>query len=113
LIGLFRHLAIPMDVWVDSTLLRGAANKGSSKPHTTTRELQRICLFFGLSRSAGILCIRAVCGKPPQTAYHAVVFLHFRTWRGGGTCEGQRRGLVTGGNQSLPLRKKYIYIQCE
>ncbi|PWV19989.1 putative target of rapamycin (TOR) kinase 1 [Trypanosoma cruzi] len=31
-----------MDVWVDNTSLQGAANKGSSKSHTLTWELQRI-----------------------------------------------------------------------
>ncbi|ESS61786.1 protein kinase [Trypanosoma cruzi Dm28c] len=31
-----------MDVWVDNTSLQGAANRGSSKSHALTRELQRI-----------------------------------------------------------------------
>ncbi|RNF04976.1 putative profilin [Trypanosoma cruzi] len=35
--------------------------------------------------------------KTPQTAYHAVVCSHF------GSCEGDRRGLVAGGPQCLPL----------
>ncbi|PWV16466.1 putative target of rapamycin (TOR) kinase 1 [Trypanosoma cruzi] len=35
-----------MDVWVDNTSLQGAANKGSSKSHAMTWELQRICLFL-------------------------------------------------------------------
>ncbi|PWV18624.1 putative target of rapamycin (TOR) kinase 1 [Trypanosoma cruzi] len=34
-----------MDVWVDNTLLQGAANKGSSKSHAMTWELQRIYEF--------------------------------------------------------------------
>ncbi|KAF8283617.1 putative target of rapamycin (TOR) kinase 1 [Trypanosoma cruzi] len=35
-----------MDVWVDSTSLQGAANKGSSKSHALTWELQRIYEFL-------------------------------------------------------------------
>ncbi|KAF8295870.1 putative target of rapamycin (TOR) kinase 1 [Trypanosoma cruzi] len=35
-----------MDVWVDNTSLRGAANKGSSKSHAFTWELQRIYEFL-------------------------------------------------------------------
>ncbi|RNC58625.1 protein kinase, partial [Trypanosoma cruzi] len=35
-----------MDFWVDSTSLQGAANKGSSKPHAMTWELQRIYEFL-------------------------------------------------------------------
>ncbi|PWV06149.1 putative target of rapamycin (TOR) kinase 1 [Trypanosoma cruzi] len=34
-----------VDVWADNTSLQGAANKGSSKSHALTRELQRICEF--------------------------------------------------------------------
>ncbi|RNC45420.1 serine/threonine protein phosphatase [Trypanosoma cruzi] len=50
-----------MDVWVDNTSPQGAANKGSSKSHATTWELQRIYEFldsrgiqasFGYVRSA-------------------------------------------------------------
>ncbi|KAF8305462.1 hypothetical protein TcBrA4_0041260 [Trypanosoma cruzi] len=35
-----------MDVWVDNTSLQGAANKGSSKSHAMTWELQRIYEFL-------------------------------------------------------------------
>ncbi|PWU88485.1 hypothetical protein C4B63_72g112 [Trypanosoma cruzi] len=35
-----------MDVWVDNTSLQGAANKGSSKSHALTWELQRIYEFL-------------------------------------------------------------------
>ncbi|RNF11412.1 serine/threonine protein phosphatase [Trypanosoma cruzi] len=35
-----------MDVWVDNTSLQGAANKGSSKSHALTWELQRIFEFL-------------------------------------------------------------------
>ncbi|KAF8275612.1 hypothetical protein TcBrA4_0138020 [Trypanosoma cruzi] len=93
-----------MDVWVDNTSLQGAANKGSSKSHAMTWELQRIYEFLAPAEYRYPL---PTCGlrKTPQTAYHAVVFLHFRTWRRGGTCEGQRRCLVAAGPQSLPLLK--------
>ncbi|KAF8294835.1 putative target of rapamycin (TOR) kinase 1 [Trypanosoma cruzi] len=86
-----------MDVWVDNTSLQGAANKGSSKSHAMTWELQRICLLT-LAECGQLL---PTCGRQttPQTAYHAVVCSHF------GSCEGDRRGLVAGGPQSLPLRK--------
>ncbi|PWV14251.1 putative target of rapamycin (TOR) kinase 1 [Trypanosoma cruzi] len=97
-----------MDVWVDNTLLRGATNKGSSKSHVMMWELRRIYDFlescgvrasFAYVRSAGF----------PQTAYHAVVFLHFRTWRRGGTCEGERRGLVAAGPKSVPILSLWIH----
>ncbi|ESS61610.1 target of rapamycin (TOR) kinase 1 [Trypanosoma cruzi Dm28c] len=39
-----------MDVWVDSTSLQGAANKGSSKSHAMTWEPRRIYEFFFDSR---------------------------------------------------------------
>ncbi|RNF07023.1 protein kinase, partial [Trypanosoma cruzi] len=35
-----------MDIWVDNTSLQGAANKGSSKSHAMTWELQRIYEFL-------------------------------------------------------------------
>ncbi|RNE98401.1 serine/threonine protein phosphatase [Trypanosoma cruzi] len=35
-----------MDVWVDNTSPQGAANKGSSKSHALTWELQRIYEFL-------------------------------------------------------------------
>ncbi|EKF33552.1 hypothetical protein MOQ_002580 [Trypanosoma cruzi marinkellei] len=40
-----------MDVWVDNTSLRGAANKGSSKSHALTWELRRI---YGFLDSCGV-----------------------------------------------------------
>ncbi|ESS61006.1 retrotransposon hot spot (RHS) protein [Trypanosoma cruzi Dm28c] len=96
--ALIAILPSTMDVWVDNTSLQGAANKGSSKSHALTWELRRIFDFWTLAEYRQHL---PTCGlqKTPQTAFHAVVFLHFRT------CEGERRGLVVGGPQSLPLRK--------
>ncbi|PWV09369.1 putative target of rapamycin (TOR) kinase 1 [Trypanosoma cruzi] len=35
-----------IDVWMSNTLLQGAANKGGSKPHAMTWELQRIYEFL-------------------------------------------------------------------
>ncbi|PWU89517.1 putative target of rapamycin (TOR) kinase 1 [Trypanosoma cruzi] len=52
LIGLFiAILPSTMDIWVDNTSLQRAANKGSSKSHALTRELQRI---YGFLDSRGI-----------------------------------------------------------
>ncbi|KAF8293693.1 hypothetical protein TcYC6_0104290 [Trypanosoma cruzi] len=85
-----------MDVWVDNTSLQGAANKGSSKSHALTWELKRIYEFLDSGGiQASLAYVRSA--ENPKTAYRAVVFLHFRNWRGGGTCEGERRGLLGGG----------------
>ncbi|KAF8284869.1 protein kinase [Trypanosoma cruzi] len=73
-----------MDVWVDNTSLQGAANKGSSKSHAMTWELQRIYGFLG-SRGVQVSVAYVRSAENPQTAYHAVVFSHFRTWRRGGS----------------------------
>ncbi|PWV19293.1 putative target of rapamycin (TOR) kinase 1 [Trypanosoma cruzi] len=93
-----------MEVWVDNTSLQGAANKGSSKSNAMTWELRRTYGFLTLAEYRHPLHTYGL-QKTPQTAYHAVVCLHFRTWRRGGTCEGERRCLVVGGPQSLPLCK--------
>ncbi|PWV06832.1 putative target of rapamycin (TOR) kinase 1 [Trypanosoma cruzi] len=53
-----------MDVWVDSTLLQGAANKGSSKSNALTREPQRIYEFLESRGNTGNLCLRGVSRKP-------------------------------------------------
>ncbi|EKG06106.1 hypothetical protein TCSYLVIO_002811 [Trypanosoma cruzi] len=94
-----------MDIWVDNTSPQGAANKGSSKSHAMTWELQRIYEFLD-SRGvrASFVYVRSA-ENPADGISRGRVFLRFRTWRRGGTCEGQRRGLVVGGAQSLPLRK--------
>ncbi|RNF05583.1 RNA editing complex protein MP90, partial [Trypanosoma cruzi] len=88
-----------MDVWVDNTSLQGAANKGSSRSHAFTWELRRIYVFLIL---VGYRHPLLTCDlqKAPQTACHAVVFLHFSN------CEGEWRGLVVGGPQSLPPSNK-------
>ncbi|KAF8302520.1 hypothetical protein TcYC6_0046580 [Trypanosoma cruzi] len=66
-----------MDVWVDNTSLQGAANKGSSKLHAMTWELQRIYGFWTYAEYRYPLHTYGQ-QKTPQTACHAVVFLHFR-----------------------------------
>ncbi|EKF29608.1 hypothetical protein MOQ_006596 [Trypanosoma cruzi marinkellei] len=61
-----------MDVWVDNTSLRGAANKGSSKSHALTWEPQRIYEFLD---SRGEQASFAYMGlkKTPQSACYACV----------------------------------------
>ncbi|EKF28333.1 lanosterol 14-alpha-demethylase, putative, partial [Trypanosoma cruzi marinkellei] len=86
LIGSSSILPSTIDVLVDNTSLQGAVNKESSKSHAMTWKPQRIYEFLD---ARGIQAIFA-CGL--QTAYHSIVFLHLRTWRRGGKCEGQRRG---------------------
>ncbi|PWV07111.1 putative target of rapamycin (TOR) kinase 1 [Trypanosoma cruzi] len=73
-------LPFTMDIWVDNTSLRGAADKGSSKPHAMTWELKRIYEFLTFAKYRHPL---STCGlrKTAQTEYHAVVFLNFRNWR--------------------------------
>ncbi|RNF17692.1 retrotransposon hot spot (RHS) protein [Trypanosoma cruzi] len=44
-----------MDVWVENTSLQGAANKGSSKSHAMTWELQRIYDFWTLAECGQLL----------------------------------------------------------
>ncbi|RNC34980.1 protein kinase [Trypanosoma cruzi] len=44
--GLSRRLATHYGHWVDNTLLQGGANKGRSKSHAMTWELQRIYEFL-------------------------------------------------------------------
>ncbi|KAF8292375.1 putative target of rapamycin (TOR) kinase 1 [Trypanosoma cruzi] len=75
-------------VWVRDALLRRAAKKGSSKSPALTWELQRIYEFFGLSRSTGVLCLRAVCRKPRR---RHITRSRFYTAELG---EGDRRGRV-------------------
>ncbi|RNC31780.1 protein kinase [Trypanosoma cruzi] len=115
LIGLSRRLATHHGHWVDNTSLQGAANKGGSQSHAMTWEPQRIYEFLD-SRGvqASVAYVRSAEGQPPQTAYHTVVFLHFRTWR--------RVELAKGSGGVLWLEdpkvchfvsNKYIYIQSE
>ncbi|KAF8303699.1 putative target of rapamycin (TOR) kinase 1 [Trypanosoma cruzi] len=67
-----------MDVWVDNTSLQGAANKGSSKLHALTWELQRIYEFLD---SRGIQASSAYvrsAENPADGMSRGRVFLHFR-----------------------------------
>ncbi|RNF24434.1 protein kinase, putative,serine/threonine protein kinase [Trypanosoma cruzi] len=82
-----------MDVWVDNTLLQGAVNKGSAKSHAFTWELQRIYEFLD---SRGV---RASFGYVRSAEYPADGISRGRVFTlqdlaKGGTCEGERRGLV-------------------
>ncbi|RNC57430.1 RNA editing complex protein MP90, putative,nuclease [Trypanosoma cruzi] len=86
-----------MDFWVDNTSLQGAANKGSSKTHAMIWKLRRIYVFLALAEYRHPLPTFGL-RKTAQTAYDAVVF--FCTSAIG---EGERRRLVVGGPQSLPL----------
>ncbi|KAF8283184.1 hypothetical protein TcYC6_0002510 [Trypanosoma cruzi] len=66
-----------MDVWVKNTLFQGAANKGSPKSYAKAWELRRIYEFLdSCGRQASLVTYGLQ--NTPQTAYHAVVFLHFR-----------------------------------
>ncbi|RNC50960.1 target of rapamycin (TOR) kinase 1 [Trypanosoma cruzi] len=87
------------DVWVDNTSLQGAANKGSSKLHAMTWELQQIHVFLD---SGGIKAFFAYVRSAENSADGISRGLFFQT---SGLGEGERRGLVVGGPQSLPLRK--------
>ncbi|KAF8276185.1 hypothetical protein TcBrA4_0131270 [Trypanosoma cruzi] len=82
-----------MDVWVDNTSLQGAVNKGSSKSHAFTWELQRI---YGFLDSRGV---RASFGYVRSAEYPADGISRGRVFTlqdlaKGGNCEGERRGLV-------------------
>ncbi|RNC36309.1 protein kinase [Trypanosoma cruzi] len=78
-----------MVVWVNNTLLRGAANKGSSKSHAIAWEPRQI-YFVALAEYRHPL---PTCGMQtaPKTACHAVVFLRFRTLRRGAAVSFGRR----------------------
>ncbi|KAF8300829.1 putative target of rapamycin (TOR) kinase 1 [Trypanosoma cruzi] len=87
-----------MDFWVDNTSLQGAANKGSSKSHALTWELRRIYEFVD---SCGIQ--KTFAYARPADGISRGLFIQTS-----GLGEGERRGLVAGGNQSLPLRKFFF-----
>ncbi|ESS62614.1 hypothetical protein TCDM_09697 [Trypanosoma cruzi Dm28c] len=93
-----------MDIWVDNTSLQGAANKGSSKSHAMTWELQRIFEFLDSRGVQATFAYVRSADSPADGISHGRMFT-LQKLRRGGTCEGERRGLVAGGPQSLPLRK--------
>ncbi|RNC51599.1 protein kinase [Trypanosoma cruzi] len=67
------------DVGVDNTSLQGAANKGSSKSHAMTWELQRIHEFLD-SRGIQKTFAYVRCAENPADGIsRGSVFLHFRT----------------------------------
>ncbi|RNC36163.1 target of rapamycin (TOR) kinase 1 [Trypanosoma cruzi] len=88
-----------MDAWVDNASLQGAANKGSSKSHAMTWELQRI---YGFLDSRGIQASFAYVRSADNPADG---ISHGRVFTLQDLAKGERRGLVVGGPQSLPLRK--------
>ncbi|KAF5224569.1 hypothetical protein ECC02_002207 [Trypanosoma cruzi] len=97
-------LPSPMDVWVDNTSLQGAANKGSSETHAMMWKLRRIYEFLDSRGTQAFFAYVRPADSPADGMSRGRV-LQFRIWRRGGTFEGERRGLVFGGPQSLPLRR--------
>ncbi|PWU91399.1 TcC31.12 [Trypanosoma cruzi] len=87
-----------IDVWMSNTSLQGAANKGNSKPHAMTRELKRI---YGFLDPRGIKASFAHV-RSAETRRRHITRSCFHTR---GISEGERRGLVAGGAQSLPRRR--------
>ncbi|EKG00276.1 glycogen synthase kinase-3 alpha, putative [Trypanosoma cruzi] len=94
-----------MDVSVDNTSLQGAANKGSSKSHAMTWELQRIYEFLDSCGVQASFWLRTACGKPRRRHITRSCFCTSLIGKRAELGEGERRGLVAGGPQSLPLRK--------
>ncbi|ESS60598.1 hypothetical protein TCDM_11866 [Trypanosoma cruzi Dm28c] len=88
-----------MDVWVDNASLQGAANKGSSKSHAMTWELQRIYEFLDSRGIQATFAYVRSAENPADGISRGRVFTLQQL------AKGERRGLVVGGPQSLPLRK--------
>ncbi|EKG02393.1 hypothetical protein TCSYLVIO_006582 [Trypanosoma cruzi] len=88
-----------MNVWADNASLQGAANKGSSKSHAMTWELQRIFEFLD---SRGIQATFAYVRSAENPADG---ISRGRVFTLQDLAKGERRGPVVGGPQSLPLRK--------
>ncbi|KAF8298937.1 putative target of rapamycin (TOR) kinase 1 [Trypanosoma cruzi] len=80
-----------MDVWVGNTSLQGAANKGSSKSHALTWELRRTYEFLD-SRGIRATFAYVRSAENPEDGIPRGRVSHFRTWRRGGTCEGEAAG---------------------
>ncbi|RNC46484.1 target of rapamycin (TOR) kinase 1 [Trypanosoma cruzi] len=88
-----------MDVWVDNTSLQGAANKGSPKSHAMTWELQQIYGFLGSRRIQAFFAYVRSAENPADGMSRGRVF--YASALG----ERERRGLVAGGPQIVPLCK--------
>ncbi|RNC41162.1 target of rapamycin (TOR) kinase 1 [Trypanosoma cruzi] len=88
-----------MDIWVDNTSLRGAANKGRSKSHAMTWELQRIYEFVD-SRGIQVSFAYVRSAEDPADGIS-----RGRVFTLQDLAKGKRRCLLAGGPQSLPLRK--------
>ncbi|ESS62754.1 target of rapamycin (TOR) kinase 1 [Trypanosoma cruzi Dm28c] len=96
----FAILPSTMDIWVDNTLLRGAANKGSSKSHAMTWELQLIYEFLDSRGIQATFAYVRSADSPADGISRGRVFTLQDLANG-----WNLRGLVAGGPQSLPLRK--------
>ncbi|RNF09375.1 putative serine/threonine protein phosphatase [Trypanosoma cruzi] len=77
-----------MDVWLGNASLQGAANKGSSKSHAMTWELQRIYAYLDSRGIQATFAYVRSAENPADGMSRGRVFLHFRTWRRGaaGSC---------------------------
>ncbi|ESS62443.1 hypothetical protein TCDM_09909 [Trypanosoma cruzi Dm28c] len=76
-----------MDIWVDNTSLQGAANKGSSKSHAMTWELQRIYWFLDSPRIQVSFAYVRSADSPADGISRGRMFT-LQKLRRGGTCEG-------------------------
>ncbi|PWV02894.1 putative target of rapamycin (TOR) kinase 1 [Trypanosoma cruzi] len=88
-----------MDVWVDKTLLQGAANKGRSKSQAMTWDLRRI---YGFLDSRGLQAFFAYVRSAENPADGISRGCVFYT---SGIDEGEQRCRLAGGTQILPLSK--------
>ncbi|KAF8277715.1 target of rapamycin (TOR) kinase 1 [Trypanosoma cruzi] len=93
-----------MDIWVDNTLLQGAANKGSSKSHAMTWELQRIFEFLDSRGVQATFAYVWYADNPADGISRGRVFT-LQDLAKGWNLRRERRCLLAGGPQSLPLRK--------
>ncbi|EKG07775.1 hypothetical protein TCSYLVIO_001092, partial [Trypanosoma cruzi] len=87
-----------------------SGNKGSSKSHAMTWGLRRIYEFLDSRGIQATFAYVRSAQNPADGISRGRVF-RIQDLAKGGTCEGERRGLVVGGPQSLPLRKKlYMFM---
>ncbi|KAF8288540.1 hypothetical protein TcYC6_0035160 [Trypanosoma cruzi] len=69
-----------MDVWVDNTSLRGAANKGSSNPHAATWETRWVYEFWTLAEYGRPL---PTCGQRETRGRHVTRSRFYTSGPGG------------------------------
>ncbi|RNC46666.1 protein kinase, putative,serine/threonine protein kinase, partial [Trypanosoma cruzi] len=101
------------DFWVDNTSLRGAANKGSSKSHSMTWELQRIYEFVD-SRGihASFAYVRSA-DNPADGISRGRVFTLQHLAKGWKWRRAAAGSCVWGTQNRLTLVRNYICIQSE